>query len=92
MFVLFILILLIIAFPSFRFLFLVLLLMFVAYLLYCHFHKQQEVEPTEINHYKIGTEVSKYFYDEVKQYCNKHHITISDLIRNAVRAYMDSNR
>lgn len=41
---------------------------------------------------KIGAEVSEYFYDEIKRYCFKHHMTISDLIRDAVRAYMDEHR
>lgn len=41
---------------------------------------------------KIGAEVSSRFYDEVKQYCRKHHMTISDLIREAVRVYMDTYR
>lgn len=41
---------------------------------------------------KIGAEVSSRFYDEIKRYCTAHHMTISDLIRKSVRAYMDTNR
>lgn len=38
---------------------------------------------------KIGAEVTLAFYDEMKDYCSRHSLTISDLIRNAVRLYMD---
>jgi hypothetical protein len=41
---------------------------------------------------KIGAEVSTYFYDEVKRYCRKHNMSISDLIRESVKSYMDTNR
>ena len=41
---------------------------------------------------KIGAEVNGIFYNEITQYCSKHHMTISDLIRKSVRAYMDANR
>lgn len=40
---------------------------------------------------KIGAVVNPELYDEVRQYCRRNHMTISDLIRNAVKAYMDSN-
>ena len=49
-------------------------------------------EQPENDRYTICTAVSKYFYDEVKQYCNKHHMTISDLIRKSVKEYIDKNR
>lgn len=49
-------------------------------------------ELTENVNYKIGAEVGSLFYYEVKDYCYKHHMTISDLIRKSVRAYMNSNK
>lgn len=39
---------------------------------------------------KIGAEVSYAFYDEMKEYCSQHNLSLSDLIRNAVRNYMDT--
>ncbi len=30
-------------------------------------------------------------YNEVKNYCRKHKMTISELIRKSVRTYMDRN-
>lgn len=39
---------------------------------------------------KIGAEVSKAFHEEMSQYCSRHSLTLSDLIRNAVRYYMDT--
>lgn len=38
---------------------------------------------------KIGAEVSTSLYDEIKLYCSKHSMSISDLIRSAVKTYMD---
>ena len=76
------------------FCFLLCILCFVIAIVKSISSRQQETDDIFMQNTKpkIGAEVSNYFYDEVKQYCNKHHITISDLIRNAVRAYMDSNR
>ena len=39
---------------------------------------------------KIGAEVSFAFYDEMTEYCSRHNLSLSDLIRNAVRYYMDT--
>lgn len=52
----------------------------------------QYEELTENANYKIGAEVGSLFYYEVKDYCYKHHMTISDLIRKAVKTYMNSNK
>lgn len=41
---------------------------------------------------KISSVVSVQLYEEAKRYCCKHRITMSDLIRKAVRFYMDSNK
>lgn len=41
---------------------------------------------------KIGAEVSPSMHNEIKQYCQRHGISISDLIRTAVKAYMDSHQ
>ena len=41
---------------------------------------------------KIGAEVSASFYNEVKEYCSKHSMTISDLIRSSVKNYMDMHQ
>lgn len=38
---------------------------------------------------KIGSEVTEAFYDEILTYCRNHSMTISDLIRNSVRDYID---
>ena len=38
---------------------------------------------------QIAAAVSIEFQDEIKTYCSKHEITISDLIRKSVREYMD---
>lgn len=40
---------------------------------------------------KIGAEVSDSLYSEVQQYCRDNSLTVSALIRQAVRFYMDSN-
>lgn len=53
--------------------------------------RQQKVPEAELvsNKPKIGAEVSISLYDEIKLYCSKHSMSISDLIRSAVRTYMD---
>lgn len=38
--------------------------------------------------YQISASVSSSFYNDVQGYCRKHGITVSDLIRNAVRDYI----
>lgn len=91
-FALFIFILIMIFQPELKFIFLIPVILVLVLLLVAIFKKQPEPEQSEVSHYKIGTEVSSHFYDEVKQYCRKHHMTISDLIRKSVRAYMDSNK
>lgn len=86
-------ILLMIIFPELRALFLIVLIITIVVLLFLFFRKRSNVEElSESANYKIGAEVNNYFYDEVKRYCRKHHMTISDLIRKSVRAYMDSHR
>lgn len=53
---------------------------------------QKTYMPESINDRpKIGAEVSVSFYNEVKAYCSKHSMTISDLIRSSVKTYMDMN-
>ncbi len=55
-------------------------------------HKKPDYHLENVNTKpKIGSEVSYCFYNEIKQYCYKHHMSISDLIRKAVRIYMDTN-
>lgn len=76
-------------------LFLVALIIIAAISVYFHFHKMTEIkieEQPENDRYTICAAVSKYFYDEVKQYCKKHRMTVSDLIRDSVKAYMDDHR
>ena len=41
--------------------------------------------------HKVSAAVSPSLYNEMSQYCNRNRMTISELIRKAVRAYMDSN-
>ena len=41
---------------------------------------------------KISASVSNIFYDEIKTYCQRHHMTMSDLIRKSVQNYMDENK
>lgn len=41
--------------------------------------------------YKISSTVSPSLYNEITQYCSRNRMTVSELIRKAVRAYMDSN-
>lgn len=49
-------------------------------------------ESTEYASYKIGAEVGEVFYYEVKRYCSNKRITISELIRKSVKAYMENNK
>lgn len=77
------------------FVFFILLFLFIIFCFLMSLRKppEEEIElfSTDNPHYKIGAEVSYYFYDEVKQYCSNHRMTISDLIRISVRSYMDTN-
>ena len=75
------------------FLLALLLALIVCFFLSLEKPPEEEIEPfpTDNTHYKIGAEVSYYFYDEVKQYCSNHRMTISDLIRMSVQSYMDTN-
>lgn len=74
-----------------------LLLFFIVYAI-CDWLRRKSVNYEEIyfqpnnSKPKIGAEVSDAFYREVKLYCSRHKLSISDLIRKAVRSYMDSNR
>lgn len=93
MLILLILIILMVILPELRALFLIVTIITIVAMLFLFFWKRSnEEELSENANYKIGADVSNLFYDEVKQYCRKHHMTISDLIRKAVRAYMDTNR
>lgn len=81
--------------PLFLIVFAVIIIIFIANIISSSRKSSNSYESYETSGIckpKIGTEVSEYFYDEVKQYCRKHHMTISDLIRKAVRAYMDEHR
>lgn len=51
-----------------------------------------EVDPSEKAQYKVGAEVGYQLYEEIKRYCRKHNMSISDLIRKSVREYMDANK
>ena len=91
LFILFLIYLLVTYWP----LFLAGLIILIIILIAASRSRKQTVEQKEITetvNYKIGAEVGSLFYYEVKDYCYKHHMTISDLIRKSVRAYMDSNK
>ena len=40
---------------------------------------------------RISSTVSPALYEEITQYCSRKRITVAELIRKAVKAYMDSN-
>lgn len=40
---------------------------------------------------KIGAQVNENLYKEIQSYCQKHSMTVSDLIRISVKSYMDRN-
>lgn len=40
---------------------------------------------------KIGAQVNESLYNEIQSYCQKHSMTVSDLIRISVKSYMDRN-
>ncbi len=58
-----------------------------------HSYSNVECEPEPIvrQRYQIGAEVTKSFYDEVQDYCKLHHLTVSDLIRQSIRAYINQS-
>lgn len=69
------------------------LLIIVAWLLIAMKASSSETETTfesTNSKPKIGAEISNSLYDEVTSYCQKHRMTISDLIRKSVRLYMDT--
>lgn len=48
-------------------------------------------EPMRARLPKISAEVDDKLYREAKSYCDTHHLTMSDLIRKAIKEYIDSN-
>lgn len=40
---------------------------------------------------KLTATVSKSLHNDVKNYCQRHNITISELVRTAVKKYMEEN-
>lgn len=69
------------------------LIAFIAFLIFACFQKNTSSTKTEDTNTtpKIGASVSRAFHDEAWSYCNRHHMTMSDLIRKAVKKYMDEN-
>ena len=55
------------------------------------FDYPEEYSSSTKQRYQIGASVSPSFYNDVQNYCRRNGITISDLIRNAVRAYIGSS-
>jgi len=49
------------------------------------------VEPERTRLPKISAEVDNKLYGKAKNYCEDHHLTMSDLIRKAVNEYIDNN-
>lgn len=47
--------------------------------------------PTDKNSPKIGAAVSEAMYEDVNDYCRRHRMTVSDLIRKSVCDYMKSH-
>lgn len=98
MFWLIFLLLLFVFMPEIKWIFFVgIALIIVIIIISCFKKKHVRTEPheypqTETSNYKIGAEVGYSFFYEVKDYCYKHQMTTSDLIRKSVRAYMDANR
>ena len=52
---------------------------------------EYESEPIIRQRYQVGAEVTKSFYDEVQDYCKLHHLTVSDLIRQSIYAYINQS-
>lgn len=52
---------------------------------------EYESEPIIRQRYQVGAEVTKSFYDEVQNYCKLHHLTVSDLIRQSIYAYINQS-
>lgn len=40
---------------------------------------------------KLTATVTQSFHNDVKNYCQRHKLTISDLVRTAVKKYMEEN-
>lgn len=71
----------------------VILIAIIALFIFACTHKESAYGEPDSNASapKIGASVSKSFHDEAWAYCRRHHITMSDLIRNSVKKYMDEN-
>ena len=70
---------------------LIIILIVRAVLSRSHDYTVTHEEPSESINYKIGAEVGNTLYYEVKHYCNRHNMTISDLVRKSVREYMKNH-
>ena len=53
--------------------------------------REDDVRPEPKSRPKISAELNDELYSEVRTYCSNHSMTVSDLIRKSVKAYIDNN-
>lgn len=56
---------------------------------YTYYEEPEYTSKSTTSKPKISAEVSESLSSEVRSYCNRNSITTSELIRRAVREYMD---